>query len=155
MSGAVSGTIRNPESSITGNTRVQDLELKELALHFFKQGYLTPEEAYEEAYSFLKIKKNCENKDLMDTVEVGYRKSKIGDVVYYTLQINGVLHSVKLLFRSVSANMVSEERALVGYVLKELEASGNDGKAVGSVKLIYNENLIINTDPSRQYNIAV
>lgn len=137
------------------NTRVQDLELKELALHFFKKGSLTPEEAYEKAYSFLKIKKNCDGKDLMDTVEVGYRKLKIRDDVYYTLQINGVLHSVRLLFRSVSANMVSEERALIGYVLKELEASGNDGKAVGGVKLVHNEKLLINTDPSSQYNIAV
>lgn len=155
MSGAISGTIRNSESSINGNTRVQDIELKELALHFFKQGSLTPEEAYEKAYSFLKIKKNCDGRDLMDTIEVCYRKLKVGDVVYYTLQINGVLHSVKLLFRSVSANMVSEERALIGYVLKELEASGNDGKAVGSIKLVYSEELLINTDPSSQYNIAV
>lgn len=151
----MSATIRNPESSLNGNTRVQDIELKELALHFFKQGSLTPEEAYEEAYSFLKIKKNCENKDLMDDIEVGYRKLKIRDDVYYTLQINGVLHSVRLLFRNASANMVSEERALIGYVLKELEASGNDGKAVGSIKLVYSEKLLINTDPSSQYNIAV
>lgn len=156
----MSDFIGNTESSLNGNTRVQDLELKELALHFFKQGYLTPEEAYEEAYSFLKIKKNCENKDLMDTIEVGCRKLKIGDDVFYTLQINGVLHSVRLLFRSVSANMVSEERALIGYVLKELEASGNDGesidgKAVGSIKLVYSEKLLINTDPSSQYNIVV
>lgn len=155
MSGAISGTIRNSESSLNGNTRVQDIELKELALHFFKQGSLTPEEAYEKAYSFLKIKKNCEGRDLMDTIEVGCRKLKIGDDVFYTLQINEVLHSVRLLFRSVSANMVSEERALIGYVLKELEASGNDGKAVGSIKLVYSEKLLINTDPSSQYNIVV
>lgn len=155
MSGAISGTISSPESSLIGNTRVQDIELKELALHFFKQGSFTPEEAYEKAYSFLKIKKNCEGRDLMDTIEVCYRKLKIRDDVYYTLQINGVLHSVKLIFRSVSANMVSEERALIGYVLKELEASGNDGKAVGSIKLVYSEKLLINTDPSSQYNIAV
>lgn len=38
---------------------------------------------------------------------------------------------------------------------KELEASGNDGKAVGSIKLVYSEKLLINTDPSSQYNIAV
>lgn len=151
----MSSTIRNSESSLNGNTRVQDLEQKELALHFFKQGSLTSEEAYEKAYSFLKIKRNCENKDLMDTVEVGYRKSKIGDDVYYTLQINGVLYSVRLLYKSTSPNMVSEERALIGYVLKELDASSNDGKAVGSIKLIYSEELLINTDPSSQYNIAV
>lgn len=155
MSGAISGTIRNPESSLIGNTRVQDIELKELALHFFKQGSLTPEEAYEKAYSFLKIKKNCEGRDLMDTIEVDCRKLKIRDDVFYTLQINGVLHSVRLLFRSVNANMVSEERALIGYVLKELEASGNDGKAVGSIKLVYSEKLLINTEPSSQYNIVV
>lgn len=155
MSGAVSGTIRNSESSLNGNTRVQDIELKELALHFFKQGSFTPEEAYEKAYSFLKIKKNCDGKDLMDTVEVGYRKIKIEDDVYYTLQINGGLHSVRLISKNNSVNMVSEERALIGYVLKELEASGNDGKAVGSIKLAYSEELLINTDPCSQYNIAV
>ena len=104
---------------------------------------------------FLKIKKNCDGKDLMDTTEVFYRKLKIENEVYYTLQINEVLHSVRLLFRSVSPNMFSEERALIGYVLKELEASGNDGKAVGSVKLVYNEKLLINTDLSNQYYIAV
>ena len=130
-------------SDFEGNTRVQDLELKELALHFFKQGSFTPEEAYEKAYSFLKIKKNCDGKDLMDTVEVGYRKIKIEDDVYYTLQINGGLHSVRLISKNNSVNMVSEERALIGYVLKELEASGNDGKAVGSIKLVYNEKLLI------------
>lgn len=151
----MSSTIRNSESSLFGNTRIQDIELKELALHFFKQGSLTPEESYEKAYSFLKIKKNCEGRDLLDTIEVGCRKLKTGDDVFYTLQINGVLHSVRLLFRSVSANMVSEERALIGYVLKELEASGNDGKAVGSIKLVYSEKLLINTDPSSQYNIVV
>lgn len=155
MSGAISGTIRNPESSLIGNTRVQDLELKELALHFFKKDSLTPDEAYEKAYSFLKIKRNCEGKDLMDTIEVGYRKIKIEDDVYYTLQINGGLHSVRLLFKNVSANMFSEERALIGYVLKELEDRGNDGKAVGSIKLVYNEKLLINTDLSNQYYIAV
>lgn len=151
----MSGTIKNSESSINGNTRVQDMELKELALHFFKQGSFTSEEAYEKAYSFLKIKKNCDGKDLMDTVEVGYRKLKIGDDAYYTLQINGVLHSVRLISKNNSVNMVSEERALIGYVLKELEASGNDGKAVGSIKLVYNERLLINTDPSSQYSIVV
>ena len=117
----MSATIRNTESNLNGNIRVQDLELKELALHFFKQGSFTSEEAYEKAYSFLKIKRNCEGKDLMDTVEVCYRKLKIGDNAYYTLQINGGLHSVRLLFKNVSANMVSEQKALIGYVLKELE----------------------------------
>lgn len=156
----MSVTIRNPESNLNGNTRVQDLELKELALHFFKQGSFTSEEAYEKAYSFLKIKRNCEGKDLMDTVEVGYRKSKIGDDVYYTLQINEGLHSVRLIFKNVSANMVSEERALIGYVLKELEASGNGskavgGKAVGGIKLVYSESMLINTNLSSQYNIVV
>ena len=151
----MSSAIKNSESSINGNTRVQDIELKELALHFFKQGSLTSEEAYEEAYSFLKIKRNCENKDLMDTVWVSYRKLKIGDDVYYTLQIDGGLHSVRLISKNNSVNMVSEERALIGYVLKELEASGNDGKAVGSVKLNYSENLLINTNPSSQYNIVI
>lgn len=151
----MSSTIRNSESSLNGNTRVQDLELKELALHFFKKDSLTPDEAYEKAYSFLKIKRNCEGKDLMDIVEVGYRKIKIEDDVYYTLQINGGLHSVRLISKNNSVNMVSEERALIGYVLKELEASGNDGKAVGSIKLVYSEELLINTDPSSQYNIAV
>jgi hypothetical protein len=151
----MSVTIRNPDSSLIGNTRVQDLELKELALHFFKQGSFTPEEAYEKAYSFLKIKRNCEGKDLMDTVEVGYRKLKIGDDVYYTLQINGGLHSVRLLFKNISANRVSEETALIGYVLKELEASGNGSKAVGGIKLVYSESMLINTNLSSQYNIVV
>lgn len=151
----MSDFIGNTESSLNGNTRVQDLELKELALHFFKKDSLTPDEAYEKAYSFLKIKRNCEGKDLLDTIEVGYRKIKIEDDVYYTLQINGGLHSVRLISKNNSVNMVSEERALIGYVLKELEASGNDGKAVGSIKLAYSEELLINTDPSSQYNIVV
>ena len=151
----MSGTIRNPESSLNGNTRVQDLEQKDLALYFFKQGSLTPDEAYEKAYSFLKIKRNCEGKDLMDTVEVGYRKIKIEDDVYYTLQINGGLHSVRLLFKNVSANMVSEQKALIGYVLKELEASGNGSKAVGGINLVHREELLINTNLSSQYNIVV
>lgn len=142
-------------SSLNGNTRVQDLELKDLALHFFKQGSFTPEEAYEKAYSFLKIKRNCEGKDLMDTVEVGYRKLKIEDDVYYTLQINGVLHSVRLLFKNVSANTVSEQKALIGYVQKELEVSGNGGKAVGGIELVYSESMLINTNLSSQYNIVV
>lgn len=151
----MSATIRNPESGLNGNTRVQDLEQKDLALYFFKQGSLTPDEAYEKAYSFLKIKRNCEGKDLMDTIEVGYRKIKIEDDVYYTLQINGGLHSVRLLFKNVSANMVSEQKALIGYILKELEASGNDGKAVGSIKLVHSESMLINTNLSSQYNIVV
>lgn len=151
----MSATIRNPESSLNGNTRVQDLEQKDLALHFFKQGSLTPDEAYEKAYSFLKIKRNCEGKDLMDTIEVGYRKIKIEDDVYYTLQINGGLHSVRLISKNNSVNMVSEERALIGYVLKELEASSNGGKAVGGIKLVHREELLINTNLSSQYNIVV
>lgn len=74
----------------------QDLELKELALHFFKMGGVSAEAAYEIALSFLSIKRDKDGKDIVE-LTVKYNTDSIDGYICWTLMFEGNSHNIRMI----------------------------------------------------------
>lgn len=91
----------------------QDLELKELALHFFKMGGLSAEEAYEHALSFLNIKKYKDGKDIVE-LTVKYNTKNIEGYMCWTFMFEGASYNIRMIGTSdIESNEVD---AVVEYI---------------------------------------
>ena len=121
-----------------------DLELKDLALFFFKREDISPEKAYTKALSFLNIKKNYEGRDIVGK-EVKYNFSNIEGKIYWAFIIEGEKSTVRVI--GDYSNLGLESKTICDYIDNKLISKINKEKEVlGEVSWIKDESMVVSTE---------
>ena len=121
-----------------------DLELKDLALFFFKREDISPEKAYTKALSFLNIKKNYEGRDIVGK-EVYYNFSNIEGKIYWAFIIEGEKSTVRVI--GDYSNLGLESKTICDYIDNKLISKINKEKEVlGEVSWIKDESMVVSTE---------
>ena len=121
-----------------------DLELKDLALFFFKREDISPEKAYTKALSFLNIKKNSEGRDIVGK-EVYYNFSNIEGKIYWAFIIEGEKSTVRVI--GDYSNLGLESKTICDYIDNKLISKINKEKEVlGEVSWIKDESMVVSTE---------
>lgn len=120
-----------------------DLELKELALFFFKRDEISPEQAYNKALSFLNIKKNSDGKDIIDK-DVYYNFSNIGGEMCWTFIIEDEKSNIRVV--GDYSDIGLESKAICDYIDKKLLSKINvEREVLGKVSWIKDESIVVST----------
>ena len=121
-----------------------DLELKDLALFFFKREDISPEKAYTKALSFLNIKKNSEGRDIVGK-EVYYNFSNIEGKICWAFIIEGEKSTVRVI--GDYSNLGLESKTICDYIDNKLISKINKEKEVlGEVSWIKDESMVVSTE---------
>ena len=121
-----------------------DLELKDLALFFFKREDISPEKAYTKALSFLNIKKNYEGRDIVGK-EVKYNFSNIEGKIYWAFIIEGEKSTVRVI--GDYSNLGLESKTICDYIDNKLISKINKEKEVlGEISWIKDESMVVSTE---------
>ena len=120
-----------------------DLELKDLALFFFKRDDISPEKAYTKALSFLDIKKNSDGRDIVGK-EVYYNFSNIEGKLYWAFIIEGEKSTIRVI--GDYSNLGLDSKTIREYIDNKLISKINGEKEVlGEVSWIKDESIVVST----------
>lgn len=128
----------------------QDLELKELALHFFKTGGVSAQEAYEHALSFLSIKLDRYGRCIVDMV-IKYNNKRIGEYMCWSFLFEGQVYNVRVV--GEPSEVKGESDALSDYIEKTILKDYNNETTVIGEWTIERDSSIVVTDDNI-YSIA-
>lgn len=128
----------------------QDLELKELALHFFKMGGVSAESAYEHALGFLIIKLDKYGRDIVDLV-VKYNNKRIGEYMCWSFLFEGQTYNVRVI--AVPIEGEGESDAISEYIENTILKDYNNETTVIGEWTIEKDSSIVVTDDNI-YSIA-
>ena len=129
----------------------QDMELKELALHFFKMGNVSAEESYEHALSFLSINLDNRGRNIVDKI-IKYNNKRIGGYLCWSFLFEDKRYNVRVI--GVSSNDEGESDALSDYIEKTiLKGYNNETTVIGEWKIEKDSGIVVTDD--NIYSIAV
>lgn len=128
---------------------IQGIELKELALHFFKVRDMTAEEAYEHALSFLTINKDNQGRDILN-VSIKYNVGLIDKNWIWTILFDGVEHN----FRVFGVRTYDEEVTAVYNQMDKLvkDRYSHMSNTVVNYTLEKDDSILVSSDNA--YNLA-